>query len=177
RPPTLGVPGDGHRITVDDGLLAGVLASRLQPDDGTFHLMDVFRLHGPSRLTGAIDVRGAKNSVLKLMAASLLAVGRTTITNVPAILDVRIMVELLVRLGCEVDYDSADGVVSIDVPAEVGIQADYELVRAMRASISVHGPLTARMRAAHVALPGADAISSQIGRASCRDSVASPRTN
>src|SRR5699024_12519816 len=99
--------------------------------------------------------------VLKLMAASLLAVGRTTITNVPAILDVRIMVELLVRLGCEVDYDSDDGVVSIDVPAEVGIQADYELVRAMRASISLLAPLTARMRAAHVALPSGDAIGSR----------------
>ncbi|MGR6089067.1 UDP-N-acetylglucosamine 1-carboxyvinyltransferase [Brevibacterium sp. CSND-B09] len=123
--------------------------------------MDVFRLTGPAQLAGTIDVRGAKNSVLKLMAASLLAVGRTTITNVPAILDVRIMVELLVRLGCEVDYDAEDGVVSIDVPAEVGIQADYELVRAMRASISVLGPLTARMRAAHVALPGGDAIGSR----------------
>ncbi|MGC3021502.1 MULTISPECIES: UDP-N-acetylglucosamine 1-carboxyvinyltransferase [unclassified Brevibacterium] len=123
--------------------------------------MDVFRLTGPARLDGVIDVRGAKNSVLKLMAASLLAVGRTTITNVPAILDVRIMVELLVRLGCDVDYDSEDGVVSIDVPAAVGIQADYELVRAMRASISVLGPLTARMRAAHVALPGGDAIGSR----------------
>lgn len=141
--------------------MAGILASRLQPDDGTFHLMDVFRLTGPARLDGVIDVRGAKNSVLKLMAASLLAVGRTTITNVPAILDVRIMVELLVRLGCDVDYDSEDGVVSIDVPAAVGIQADYELVRAMRASISVLGPLTARMRAAHVALPGGDAIGSR----------------
>lgn len=123
--------------------------------------MDVFRLTGPAQLAGTIDVRGAKNSVLKLMAASLLAVGRTTITNVPAILDVRIMVELLVRLGCEVDYDAAEGIVSIDVPAEVGIQADYELVRAMRASISVLGPLTARMRAAHVALPGGDAIGSR----------------
>lgn len=123
--------------------------------------MDVFRLTGPAQMAGTIDVRGAKNSVLKLMAASLLAVGRTTITNVPAILDVRIMVELLVRLGCEVDYDAAAGVVSIDVPAEVGIQADYELVRAMRASISVLGPLTARMRSAHVALPGGDAIGSR----------------
>ena len=123
--------------------------------------MDVFRLTGPAQLAGTIDVRGAKNSVLKLMAVSLLAVGRTTITNVPAILDVRIMVELLVRLGCEVDYDATEGIVSIDVPAEVGIQADYELVRAMRASISVLGPLTARMRAAHVALPGGDAIGSR----------------
>ena len=123
--------------------------------------MDVFRMTGPSRLTGTVDIRGAKNSVLKLMAASLLAVGRTTITNVPAILDVRIMVELLVRLGCVVDYDAEAGVVSIDVPAAVGIQADYELVRAMRASISVLGPLTARMKSAHVALPGGDAIGSR----------------
>lgn len=123
--------------------------------------MDVFRLTGPSRLQGVVDIRGAKNSVLKLMAASLLAVGRTTITNVPSILDVRIMVALLNRLGCEVDYDAEAGVVSIDVPEQVGIQADYELVRAMRASISVLGPLTARMRAAHVALPGGDAIGSR----------------
>ncbi|MCD1284662.1 MULTISPECIES: UDP-N-acetylglucosamine 1-carboxyvinyltransferase [unclassified Brevibacterium] len=123
--------------------------------------MDVFRLTGPSQLRGVVDIRGAKNSVLKLMAASLLAVGRTTISNVPAILDVRIMVELLVRLGCSVDYDAEAGVVSIDVPEQVGIQADYELVRAMRASISVLGPLTARMRSAHVALPGGDAIGSR----------------
>lgn len=123
--------------------------------------MDVFRLTGPSQLRGVVDIRGAKNSVLKLMAASLLAVGRTTISNVPAILDVRIMVELLVRLGCSVDYDAEAGVVSIDVPDQVGIQADYELVRAMRASISVLGPLTARMRSAHVALPGGDAIGSR----------------
>ncbi|RAA70665.1 UDP-N-acetylglucosamine 1-carboxyvinyltransferase, partial [Burkholderia multivorans] len=61
--------------------------------------MEVLRLTGPTQLRGTVDVRGAKNSVLKLMAASLLAVGRTTITNVPAILDVRIMVELLSRLG------------------------------------------------------------------------------
>lgn len=123
--------------------------------------MDVFRLTGPHSLRGDVDVRGAKNSVLKLMAASLLAVGKTTITNVPAILDVRIMVALLSRLGCEVSYDAEAGIASIDVPAEVGIQADYELVRAMRASISVLGPLTARMHAAHVALPGGDAIGSR----------------
>ncbi|RAF02573.1 UDP-N-acetylglucosamine 1-carboxyvinyltransferase, partial [Burkholderia multivorans] len=79
--------------------------------------MEVLRLTGPTQLRGTVDVRGAKNSVLKLMAASLLAVGRTTIPNVPAILDVRIMVELLSRLGCTVDYDAEAGTVSIDVPA------------------------------------------------------------
>src|SRR5699024_12639933 len=80
---------------------------------------------------------------------------------VPDILEVRIMLGLVARLGCEGGYVSDDGAVSIDVPAEVGIQADYERVRAMRASLSVLGPLTAQMRAAHVALPGGDAIGSR----------------
>ena len=88
---------------------------------------------------------GAKNSALKLMAVALLAVGRTTLTNVPAIADVTIMAELLRRLGCGVDYDAAAGVVVLDVPERIGHRADYELVRALRASISVLGPLVARV--------------------------------
>ena len=87
---------------------------------------------------------GAKNSALKLMAAALLAVGRTRLTNVPAILDVTIMAELLRRLGCTVDYDAPAGVVEIDVPAQIGHRADYDLVRALRASTAVLGPLVAR---------------------------------
>ena len=123
--------------------------------------MEVLRVHGPVRLEGSVEVRGAKNSVLKLMAAALLAPGRSVITNVPAILDVSIMARLLERLGCDVDYDSRAGVVSIDVPERTDIQADYQLVRAMRASISVLGPLIGRMRSAKVALPGGDAIGSR----------------
>ncbi|GAA4284021.1 UDP-N-acetylglucosamine 1-carboxyvinyltransferase [Brevibacterium daeguense] len=123
--------------------------------------MEVLSVLGPTVLRGEVEVRGAKNSVLKLMAATLLAPGRSVITNVPAILDVTIMCELLRRLGCGIDYDADAGRVSIDVPEEPGIQADYELVRAMRASISVLGPLTGRMRAAHVAMPGGDAIGSR----------------
>lgn len=123
--------------------------------------MQVLSVRGPAVLDGTVEVRGAKNSVLKLMAATLLAPGRSRITNVPRILDVSIMCELLQRLGCGIAYDAAAGTVEIDVPEQAGIQADYELVRAMRASISVLGPLTGRLHAAHVALPGGDAIGSR----------------
>jgi UDP-N-acetylglucosamine 1-carboxyvinyltransferase len=116
---------------------------------------------GGTALRGEVAVWGAKNSALKLMAAALLAVGRTRLTNVPAILDVTIMAELLRRLGCTVDYDAAAGVVEIDVPQQVGHRADYDLVRALRASTAVLGPLVARTGAADVAIPGGDAIGSR----------------
>jgi UDP-N-acetylglucosamine 1-carboxyvinyltransferase len=106
-------------------------------------------------------VWGAKNSALKLMAAALLAVGRTRLTNVPAILDVTIMAELLRRLGCTVDYDAPAGVVEITVPEQIGHRADYDLVRALRASTAVLGPLVARTGSADVAVPGGDAIGSR----------------
>ena len=123
--------------------------------------MEVLRVHGPCTLRGSVDVRGAKNSVLKLMAATLLAPGTSVIENVPAILDVKIMVKLLMSLGCSVDYDSDEGVVSITVPEAPEVRADYKLVRAMRASISVLGSLMGRVNEAHVALPGGDAIGSR----------------
>lgn len=122
---------------------------------------DVVVVKGPSRLAGTVTVPGAKNSVLKLMAAALLAQGETTITNVPDIQDVWIMSDLLRRLGCSVTYDVDSATVAIDVPAVLRHQADYDLVRAMRASISVLGPLIARCHVAEVALPGGDAIGSR----------------
>jgi UDP-N-acetylglucosamine 1-carboxyvinyltransferase len=112
-------------------------------------------------LVGVVTLTGAKNSVLKLMAASLLAVGTTTITNVPDILDVEIMAELLRRLGCDVNHDLAAGTVIITVPDAPDHRADYDLVRRMRASICVLGPLVARVGAADVALPGGDNIGSR----------------
>jgi UDP-N-acetylglucosamine 1-carboxyvinyltransferase len=128
-------------------------------------MQQVFRVTGGNRLAGEISVVGAKNSVLKLMAAALLARGRTTITNVPDILDVTIMAELLRRLGCDVTHDSPSsmvgGRITIDVPEVPHHQADYDLVRRMRASICVLGPLIARCGAADVALPGGDAIGSR----------------
>lgn len=124
-------------------------------------MSDLFSVVGGTRLQGQAQVVGAKNSSLKLMAAALLAVGRSRLTNMPAIKDVEIMAELLRRLGCSVDYDADAGVVEIDVPEQLGHRADYELVRRLRASISVLGPLIARTGAAEVAVPGGDVIGSR----------------
>lgn len=120
---------------------------------------DRFRVIGGTALRGEVTISGAKNSVLKLMAAALLATGKTTITNVPDIADVDIMSDLLTRLGCTVVRSQTQ--VSIDVPQTPGHRADYDLVRKMRASINVLGPLVARVGEAEVALPGGDAIGSR----------------
>ena len=95
------------------------------------------------------------------MAASLLAPGTTTIREVPDILDVEIMSELLRRLGCQVRHDFDQALVVIDVPEALDHRADYDLVRQMRASIAVLGPLVARTGEADVAMPGGDAIGSR----------------
>ena len=123
--------------------------------------MEVLRVTGGRRLVGTVDVVGAKNSVLKLMAAALLAEGTTTLTNVPDILDVAIMAELLRRLGCTVEVDVESATARITVPAELQHRADYDLVRRMRASICVLGPLLARCGSVDVALPGGDNIGSR----------------
>ena len=122
---------------------------------------DSFHIEGGARLIGEVTVTGAKNSALKLMAASLLAVGKTTILNVPDIADVEIMSELLTRLGCTVEFERTTHTVTIDVPEVPGSRADYDLVRKMRASINVLGPLVTRLGHAEVALPGGDAIGSR----------------
>ena len=131
------------------------------------------RSEGPlsSPLAGTAYVGGAKNSALKLMAASLLATGRTVITNVPDILDVHVMARLLEELGCQVTVDhpvpadtveaNPSGTVTIDVPEVLGFEAPYDLVRRLRASISVLGPLVTRCHRAKVALPGGDNIGSR----------------
>ncbi|RZS87096.1 UDP-N-acetylglucosamine 1-carboxyvinyltransferase [Motilibacter rhizosphaerae] len=123
--------------------------------------MERFRVVGGGRLQGVVRVTGAKNSVLKLMAAALLAEGETVLADVPDILDTRIMAELLRRLGCRVDHDAAAATVRIDVPGELGSEADYDLVRRMRASICVLGPLLARCGKVSVARPGGDNIGSR----------------
>ncbi len=141
--------------------------------------MDGFQVtaEGPlsQPLHGTVHVGGAKNSALKLMAAALLAPGRSVITNVPDILDVKVMAQLLERLGCTVDVEHPDltalgpgavtqdlsGRVTIDVPEELEHEAPYDVVRRLRASIAVLGPLVARCRRAKVALPGGDNIGSR----------------
>ncbi len=121
--------------------------------------MERFRVSGGVSLRGEVRVTGAKNSVLKLMAAALLAEGRTTLTDVPNILDVGFMADVLRRLGCTVGI--SEGCVTVDVPGEIASAAPYELVRRLRASICVLGPLLARCGKAEVALPGGDNIGSR----------------
>ncbi|MET0236377.1 MAG: UDP-N-acetylglucosamine 1-carboxyvinyltransferase [Kibdelosporangium sp.] len=118
-----------------------------------------FRVHGGARLAGEVDVVGAKNSVLKLMAAALLAEGTTTITNCPQILDVPYMADVLRSIGCEVDVNG-DTVV-ITTPAELNHRPDAVSMGKLRASVCVLGPLVGRCRRAVVALPGGDAIGSR----------------
>ena len=119
------------------------------------------RINGPARLVGEVTVTGAKNSALKLMAASLLAPGKNTLHNVPQIKDVEIMSDLLMRLGCTVHFDRGSHTMEIDVPQEPGHKAEYELVRKMRASINVLGPILTRVGIAEISLPGGDAIGSR----------------
>jgi UDP-N-acetylglucosamine 1-carboxyvinyltransferase len=123
--------------------------------------VEAIRVVGGTRPKGSLRIPGAKNSALKLMAATLLAQGRSVLLDVPDILDVRIMAELLRRLGCEVEHDRDAGSVTVDSPERPTYRADYDLVRAMRASISVLGPLLSRCRTVEVALPGGDAIGSR----------------
>ena len=104
-------------------------------------------------------VNGAKNSVLKLMSAALLAEGTTVLTNCPEIADVPYMAEVLRGLGCEVEL--AGTTVTITTPETVEYNADFDAVRQFRASVCVLGPLTARRHRAVVALPGGDAIGSR----------------
>ncbi|WP_040775010.1 UDP-N-acetylglucosamine 1-carboxyvinyltransferase [Nocardia pneumoniae] len=121
--------------------------------------MERFLVTGGNRLVGEVTVGGAKNSVLKLMAAALLAEGTTTITNCPDILDVPLMADVLRGLGCDVTIDG--GAVTITTPAEPKYHADFPAVTQFRASVCVLGPLMARCKRAVVALPGGDAIGSR----------------
>jgi UDP-N-acetylglucosamine 1-carboxyvinyltransferase len=118
-----------------------------------------FVVTGGNRLSGEVAVGGAKNSVLKLMAATLLAEGTSTITNCPEILDVPLMAEVLRGLGATVELDG--DVARITSPDEPKYDADFAAVRQFRASVCVLGPLVGRCKRARVALPGGDAIGSR----------------
>src|SRR5438552_6927068 len=114
--------------------------------------MERYVVTGGTPLRGSVRVRGAKNSALKLMAASLLAEGEYVLHDVPKIADIHTMQAVLERLGCTASFQ--DGTMRIHVPAEIGAEAPYDLVRQMRASIVVLGPLLARRGHARVAVPG-----------------------
>ncbi len=111
-------------------------------------------VEGGKSLSGTVQVLGAKNAVLKEMVSTLLAPGRHRLTNVPSILDVELMCQVLEHTGCKVEKGHHE--LWIVVPEELKPEAPIDLVRAMRASIVVLGPLLAMCGEARVALPGGD---------------------
>ncbi len=122
-------------------------------------MMSRILVEGGTRLSGTVTTLGAKNAVLKEIVSTLLAPGRHHLTNVPSILDVELMARVLEHTGCRVDQ--GDHELWIVVPDEPRPEAPIELVRQMRASIVVLGPLLARCGEARVALPGGDDLGSR----------------
>jgi len=123
--------------------------------------MEKFVINGGKTLSGKIKVSGAKNSALKLIAASILADGKTTLRNIPVIEDVNIMIEMLKTLGAGIDIDRENRVIEISPESIDSHEAPYELVRKMRASILVAGPLLSKYGRVKVAIPGGCNIGSR----------------
>ena len=121
-------------------------------------MAEKFKIHGGETLKGEVSIGGAKNSVLKLLAAAIIVKGSTKIYNVPHLTDVDIMLNVLTDLGAKCNYDLAEKSVVIDSTEITSITAKYELVSKMRASFIILGALMSRCREAIVALPGGCAI-------------------
>ncbi len=119
--------------------------------------MDILKIYGPTELKGEINVSGSKNASLPIMAATLLAPGRNVIKNVPDLSDIRVLCELLRSLGAKVNRLEPN-TIEIDTSMIDNPFGDYEIVRKMRASICILGPLLARCKKAEVSMPGGCAI-------------------
>lgn len=121
--------------------------------------MEEIIVQGGNQLKGNVIIEGAKNAVLPILAASLLAEDRvTTLRNVPILSDVFTMNQVIRHLNVDVDFDKENNQVTIDASRQLEIEAPYEYVSKMRASIVVMGPLLARNGHAKVAMPGGCAI-------------------
>ncbi|MFL5272539.1 MAG: UDP-N-acetylglucosamine 1-carboxyvinyltransferase [Anaeromyxobacteraceae bacterium] len=120
--------------------------------------MDKIIIEGGVPLRGDVHVSGAKNAALPAIAASLLAEGEHALANVPDLADVRTMGRLLAHMRCEVGRGAERGTLRVTVPGTVNPEAPYDLVKTMRASVLVLGPLVARWGRARVSLPGGCAI-------------------
>lgn len=116
------------------------------------------KIIGGKQLKGEVSISGAKNAVLKLMAAALLTEGETKIYNVPELTDVVIMLNVLEQLGAKTKYNKIEKSITIDASNLTSVTASYELVSRMRASFVVLGALVGRCKEAVVALPGGCAI-------------------
>ncbi|MBL1228047.1 UDP-N-acetylglucosamine 1-carboxyvinyltransferase [Enterococcus sp. BWB1-3] len=121
--------------------------------------MEQIIVHGGNQLKGTVKIEGAKNAVLPILAATLLAEeGTTVLKNVPILSDVFTMNQVIKHLNVDIDFNEKENEVIIDATKPLGIEANYEYVSQMRASIVVMGPLLARNGHAKVAMPGGCAI-------------------
>nr|XP_034832225.1 UDP-N-acetylglucosamine 1-carboxyvinyltransferase 2-like [Maniola hyperantus] len=121
--------------------------------------MEQIIVHGGNQLKGTVKIEGAKNAVLPILAATLLAEeGTTTLNNVPILSDVFIMNQVIKHLNVDITFNENDNQVVIDATKPLRIESNYEYVSQMRASIVVMGPLLARNGHAKVSMPGGCAI-------------------
>ena len=119
--------------------------------------MDIFKIDGPVRLEGTVKIGGAKNACLPIMAATILAPGKSIIKTAPNLVDIAVCAELLQRLGAKVERDS-NGHLNIDTSVINNPIGHYDIVKKMRAGICILGPLLARCKRAEVSMPGGCAI-------------------
>lgn len=119
--------------------------------------MDKLVIEGGQPLYGEIAISGAKNAALPLIAATLLSAGKHTLRNVPNLRDTRTILRLLESFGATTDF-GVDGVLAVNADQITNLEASYDLVKTMRASVLVLGPLLARFGRARVSLPGGCAI-------------------
>lgn len=121
---------------------------------------DAFVVNGPCTLHGTVVISGAKNSALKLIGAALMGAGQTTLVNIPKITDINHMVNLVCHIGAtgQITPGPITDTVVLDVAEAIGWDAPAELVKPIRASISIMGALVARTGRARIAMPGGDKI-------------------
>lgn len=118
--------------------------------------MDYLQIEGPTKLSGSVEIAGAKNAALPLIAMTLLASNEVTINNIPNVVDIKTLLKLLENLGATVDIKNNS--VKVDTCCLTNTKATYDIVKTMRASILVLGPLLARFGHCEVSLPGGCAI-------------------
>jgi len=119
--------------------------------------MDIFHIEGPVRLSGSVNINGSKNACLPIMAATILAPGKSVLRAVPHLSDISVCGKLLSRLGCKITREP-NGDLCIDSMVIDNPVGEYEIVRMMRAGICILGPLLARCGRAEVSMPGGCAI-------------------
>jgi len=120
--------------------------------------LDYYTIKGGKKLKGEVKISGAKNAALPIIVASLLADGETVLQNVPDLKDIRTIIKVIEYLGAETEFDSTKNILKIKVNSIKNGDMPYELVKTMRASVYVMGPLLARLGEADVSLPGGCAI-------------------